>query len=73
MMNINGNKEIQMFLIIESEINLIVVSEKIIKNNPAKNVKSFNLKYFEFSFDSMVTKRGVKDNTKMQRGTINLL
>ena len=53
------------FLIIESEINLIVVSEKIIKNNPIKNVISFNLKYFEFSLDSIVTKKGVKDNTKI--------
>ena len=34
-----GNKEIEIFLIIESEINLIVVSEKIIINNPIK--KSF--------------------------------
>jgi hypothetical protein len=43
----------------------MVVSEKIIKNNPTKNVISFNLKYFEFSFDSKVKKRDVKDNTKI--------
>ena len=49
----------------EFEINLIVVSEKIIKNNPVENVISFSLKYFEFSFDSIITKRGIKDNTKI--------
>ena len=61
----NGNNEIEIFLVIESEINLIVVSEKIIKKSPIKNVIIFNLKYFELSFDNIVTKRGVKDNTKM--------
>ena len=64
-MNINGNKEIDIFLTTESEINLIVVSEKIIKNIPTKNVKIFNLEYLEFSFDKVITKRGVKDNTKI--------
>ena len=64
-MNINGNKEIDIFLTTESEINLIVVSEKIIKNIPIKNVKIFNLEYLEFSFDKVITKRGVKDKTKI--------
>ena len=64
-MNINGNKEIKIFLIIESEINLIVVSEKIIMNNPIKNVINFNLEYFEFSLDNIVTRRGIKVNTKI--------
>jgi len=65
MININGNKKIEIFCIIESEINLIVVSEKIIKNNPAKNVISFNLEYLEFSFENKITKKGVNDNTKI--------
>ena len=41
--NINGINEITTFLINESDINLIVVSEKIIKKIPIKNVISFNL------------------------------
>ena len=60
-----GNKEIEIFLIIESEINLIVVSEKIIKKTPNKNVMIFNLEYLEFSFDKVITKRGVNDNTNI--------
>ena len=61
----SGNKEIEIFLINDSEIILIVVSEKIMKNNPTKNVISFNLKYLEFSFDNIVTSRGTKHNTKI--------
>ena len=38
MINTNGINEIIVFLINESDINLIVVSEKIIKNIPIKNV-----------------------------------
>ena len=53
------------FLINDSDINLIVVSEKIIKNTPIKNVISFNFEYLEFSFDNKVTIRGTKDNTKI--------
>ena len=62
---INGNKEIEIFLAIESEINLIVVSEKIIKNNPIKNVISFNLEYLASSFDKIITRRGINVNTKI--------
>ena len=65
MIKINGNKEIVMFLINEFEINLIVVSEKIIKKIPIKNVISFNLKYFKFSFDCIIRSNGTKDNTKI--------
>ncbi len=53
------------FLIIESEINLMVVSENIIKNNPTKNVINFNLEYLEFSFDKIITRRGIKVNTNI--------
>ena len=57
--------EIIIFCINESEINLIVVSEKIIKNIPIKNVISFNFIYFEFSFDNIITIRGTIDNTRI--------
>ena len=40
--DIKGIVEIKIFLIKVSEINRIVVSENIIKNNPSKNVKNFN-------------------------------
>ncbi len=38
-----GIKEIYKFLNNISEINLIVVSDNIMQNNPIKNVESFNL------------------------------
>ena len=40
--NINGINEIIKFLTNVSEINLIVVSENIIRNMPTKNVNIFN-------------------------------
>ena len=43
----------------------MVVSEKIIKNNPVKNVISLSFEYLEFSFDNKVISRGTKDNTKI--------
>ena len=61
MTNINGNIEIAIFLINASDINLIVVSEKIIKVKPIKNVISFNFEYLEFSFDKKIIIRGVND------------
>tara|TARA_Y100000385_G_C12484034_1_gene380224 strand:- start:162 stop:380 length:219 start_codon:yes stop_codon:yes gene_type:complete len=63
--NINGNNEIITFLINESEIILIVVSEKIIINRPLINVVSFNLEYLEFSFDKMIKRNGTSANTKI--------
>lgn len=49
-----GIKKIIKFLAMSSEINLIVVSENIIKNIPIKNVENLNLEYFEFSFDEVI-------------------
>ena len=63
--NKNGNTEITIFLINDSDINLIVVSEKIIKNRPIKNVISFNFEYLEFSFDKKIKTRGVKDRIRI--------
>ena len=60
-----GSNEIIIFLINESEINLIVVSEKIIKNRPIKNVISFNFEYLESSFDKIINRRGTNDNNKI--------
>ena len=63
--NTNGNIEIKVFLISDSDINLIVVSEKIIKDRPIKNVISFNFEYLEFSFDKKIKTRGVSDRTRI--------
>ena len=52
-------------LINESDINLIVVSEKIIKNRPIKNVISFNFEYLEFSFDKEIERSGVNDKIRI--------
>ena len=43
----------------------MVVSEKIIKNRPIKNVISFNFEYLEFSFDKEIKRRGVNDRIKI--------
>ena len=64
-MNTIGSNEITIFLINESEINLMVVSEKIIKNRPIKNVISFNFEYLESSFDKIINRRGTNDNNKI--------
>ena len=53
------------FLTNASDISLIVVSEKIIKNKPIKNVVSFNFEYLEFSFDKEIKRRGVNDRIKI--------
>ena len=63
--NTIGSNEIIVFLINESEINLMVVSEKIIKNRPIKNVISFNFEYLESSFDKIINRRGTNDNNKI--------
>ena len=63
--NINGKNEIITFLIKDSEIILIVVSEKIIINRPLINVVSFNLEYWEFSFDKIIKRNGTSANTKI--------
>ena len=47
------------------EINLIVVSEKIITKNPIKKVLILSLLYLEFSFDVVINKNGIKDKTGM--------
>ena len=64
-MNTIGSNEITIFLINESDINLMVVSEKIIKNRPIKNVISFNFEYLESSFDKIINRRGTNDNNKI--------
>ena len=43
----------------------MVVSEKIIKNRPIKNVISFNFEYLEFSFDKVIKRKGVNDKIKI--------
>ena len=64
-MNTIGSNEITIFLINESDINLMVVSEKIIKNRPIKNVISFNFEYLESSFDKIINRRGTNDNIRI--------
>ena len=51
----------------------MVVSEKIIKNRPIKNVITFIFEYLESSFDKIINRRGINDNIKIQKGIINLL
>ena len=65
MINTIGSNEITIFINNESEINLMVVSEKIIKNRPIKNVISFNFEYLESSFDKIINRRGTNDNNKI--------
>ena len=65
MINTIGSNEITIFPNNESEINLMVVSEKIIKNRPIKNVISFNFEYLESSFDKIINRRGTNDNNKI--------
>lgn len=43
----------------------MVVSEKIIKNRPIKNVITFNFEYLESSFDKIINRRGISDNIKI--------
>ena len=50
------------FLKKNSEIILILVSEKIITNKPIKKVKILILEQFKFSFDVKVNKSGTKTN-----------
>ena len=65
MINKIGKNDIKIFLINDSEINRIVVSEKIIKKSPNENVIIFNLEYFEFSFDKVIKKSDTSDNTSI--------
>jgi hypothetical protein len=60
-----GKNDIKIFLINDSEINRIVVSEKIIKKSPKENVIIFNLEYFEFSFDKVIKKSDTSANTSI--------
>ena len=43
----------------------MVVSEKIIKNRPIKNVIIFNFEYLESSFDKIINRRGTNDNIRI--------
>ena len=46
------------FLINFSDINLMVVSEKIIRNKPAKNVVKRSLENDTFSLEDVISKKG---------------
>ena len=61
------------FSVIFSEINLIVVSEKIIKNNPIKNVEKRSLEKFKLSFEEVINKNGTNIKTGIYVGIIILL
>ena len=43
----------------------MVVSEKIIKNRPIKNVIILNFEYLESSLDKTINRRGTNDNNKI--------
>ena len=43
-----------------TSISLIVVSEKIIIDNPKKKTKNLNFRKWIFSFDVMINKKGIK-------------
>ena len=49
-----------MFCLTELETSLIVVSEKIITVNPIKKVINLSLWYFEFSFEIIINKKGIR-------------
>ena len=53
-----GTNVILKFLISFSDINLIVVSEKIIKNKPTKNVVKRSFENDIFSLEEVIIKRG---------------
>ena len=53
-----GINEILKFLINSSEINLIVVSEKIIKNKPIKKVIKRIFENDIFSLEDVISKKG---------------
>ena len=65
MINKIGKNDIKIFLINDSEINRIVVSEKIIKKSPNENVITFNLEYFEFSLDKVIKKSDTSVSTSI--------
>ncbi len=44
------------------EINLMVVSENITKVNPVINVNSLSFWYLEFSFELIISNKGIKDS-----------
>ena len=54
-----------MFWNILFEISLIVVSEKIITDNPIKKVKILILLYFKLSFEVRINIKGIKDKKGM--------
>ena len=51
------------FWIVSLDMNLIVVSEKIIILKPVKKVISLNLEYFGLSFDDVIRRKGIKART----------
>ncbi len=53
-----GTNVILKFLINFSDINLIVVSEKIIKNKPIKNVVKRSFENDTFSLEDVISKKG---------------
>ena len=53
-----GTNVILKFLISFSDINLIVVSEKIIKNKPIKNVVKRSFENDTFSLEDVISKKG---------------
>ena len=61
----NGIISKTIFFKIISEINLIVVSEKIMILKPTKKVKILNLRYSKLSFDFVIKINGIKVNTGM--------
>ena len=57
---VNGIKiNFRLFIKVTS-ISLIVVSEKIIIDNPKKKTKNLNFRKWIFSFDVMINKKGIK-------------
>ena len=56
-----------------SEINLIVVSEKIIVIKPIKKVKVLIFKQLTFSFEFIINIKGIKVSKGIYRGITALL
>ena len=56
-----------------SEINLVVVSEKIIKNKPIKNVTNLSFEKATLSLDEVITKKGINIRIGIYSGITILL
>ena len=68
-----GIIEILKLLVNFSEINLVVVSENIIKNKPIKKVTNLNYEKEAFSLDETIVKKGTNIKIGTYNGIINLL